>query len=529
MNPFAHILAQSLPRLYACCDIDPASQTSGWADRSHWAWKTIDFPNATMQGGVHALAVAIELELVDNPVWALGLADSLVAGLAAMTPADGSLCEAYPNERSFCVTALAAFDVLSALDTLGARLEPEKRRRWMETVRPLLGFLVTHDEDHAFISNHLATAVAACFLWARFSGETTGRVAERGRELLRSILARQSAEGWYLEYEGPDPGYQTLATYYLFCAWRSMPRAERPALLESLRRSATFLVHFAHPDGTVGGLYGSRNTEVFYPGGVVGLAREIPEFGAFARSMLAGLESGRHLLPLHIDAGNFVPLLNAYAVAALETSRQGALSHSSVLPCQLDNLDRDFPEAGIRAFSSPRYYALVNYKKGGTLKVFDKRTGRLDLEDGGVFGRLADGRKFSTQVFDPSLSFADDTIRPGFWLTDESRPGPAAFAVLRILGLTVFRSTRLGQVFKRFVVKKLMTGKERIPGGAERRFVFEKERIVVRERITPPPRVIKMDHPGKAKAIHMASSGYPLKQDREKPETSSLVRFEALG
>ena len=79
----------------------------------------------------------------------------------------------------------------------------------------------------------------------------------RVRELLDRILKHQSAEGWFKEYEGADPGYQSLCTYYLADVHRMRPNFD---LADPLRESVRFLWHFAHPDGSFGGIYGSRNT-----------------------------------------------------------------------------------------------------------------------------------------------------------------------------------------------------------------------------------------------------------------------------
>ena len=43
---------------------------------------------------------------------------SIFAGTKSITRKDGSLEEAFPNEGSYCVTALVAFDFLVTLDLL---------------------------------------------------------------------------------------------------------------------------------------------------------------------------------------------------------------------------------------------------------------------------------------------------------------------------------------------------------------------------------------------------------------------------
>lgn len=514
MNKYKEILAACLPRVWAQYDIDPCSQRKGYGDRSFWAWKTKDFSNATLQGGVHALAAAVELDLVDNPDRVIQFIHTFVMALPDMAEKNGSLCEAYPLEHSFCVTALGAFDALSAARILKSRLPAGMLDKWLDAVAPLMQFIMENDEEHAIISNHLATAAAACSLWNYF----TEKGADRADELLQCILKHQSLEGWYLEYEGPDPGYQTLCTYYLFSLYQTTGNKE---LLVSLEKSATFLKHFVHPDGTIGGLYGSRNTEVYYPGGVVGLAAIIPDFATVAKAMVLGVENGANLLPLDIDSGNFVPLLNSYATAALYVNEFQDVESP---PWQKQG-EIHFSDAGISLYSTARYYAVVNYKKGGTLKVFDKVERILDVEDGGIFGRLEDGRKFSSQAWDDSSLLADSKVHAQFHLVDESMPSILTTIILRLLALTLFRHRKLGEVFKRFVVRKLMTGKKKISGGVKLRFEFMADRINVYENIVPPKKTKNIGRFGKCKAIHMASSGYLLKQDLQKPTQSVLVTY----
>src|SRR5690606_11062920 len=115
---------------------------------------------------------------------------------------DGSFEEALPYEQSYCVTALAVYDNLCATMRLGTQ------RFDVKSLERAIGFLVRRDETHGFISNHLATAVAALRRWDKLTGDAAAR-AKAGR-LLDRILSNQSPEGWFVEYGGADPGYQTL-------------------------------------------------------------------------------------------------------------------------------------------------------------------------------------------------------------------------------------------------------------------------------------------------------------------------------
>ena len=104
-------------------------------------------------------------------------------------------------------------------------------------------WLIRNDETHGFLSNHLAAAAGALRHAYRQTNEA--RFAERSQYFLDRILGRQSEEGWYDEYGGADPGYQTHCSFYMARCWEltedELLRAETdlPVALTSEPLSAT--------------------------------------------------------------------------------------------------------------------------------------------------------------------------------------------------------------------------------------------------------------------------------------------------
>ena len=418
MSIYKNVLEKNISRLLALYNLDPSAQTYGYGDRLYWGWKISDFPNGTIQGGVHALSIALKLGILNNNKFMLKTIDAAINAISQIRAKNGSMLEAYPGENSFCVTALVAFDVLSAIQHLEDYMSKTQIKNYLEILRPLIGFIERNNEKHAVISNHLAVASAACFLWSRLTGEKL----KRGQEILDVIYKYQSEEGWYREYEGADPGYQTLCTYYLCCIYEI---TEDEGLLRSLEKSASFLKYFIHPDGTIGGLYGSRNTEVYYPAGIIGLAHVIDDFALITRLLQKENEVNHHILPHSVDFGNFIPLLNSYAVAALqyEKNKKNIEGVQFKAP-YLDQLGKNFKHAGIYLKSTSRYHAIINFKKGGTIKAFYKKTSKIDIEDGGLFGRLANGKRFSTQQFDKNTHFDNLSLNSKFYTINERYMSP---------------------------------------------------------------------------------------------------------
>lgn len=514
-NPYLEHIRHSLPRLLALMDGDRTSASFGMGDRYRWAWGLIDFGNGTFQGAAHGLA----------RLWRAGLwpyatgrdqflqrIDALFLGAARLTRADGSLEEAFPNEGSFCVTALVAFDLLCAIDLLGDEAPEEMRQRWQTVVRSLIGYLCTADETHALISNHLATAVAALARWNALTGEVVSEV--RARELLVRILRHQSDEGWLREYEGADPGYQSLCTYYLADVHRLRPDW---ALAEPLARSARFLWHFAHPDGSFGGLYGSRCTRFYYPAGIEALASEVPEAAALARYMAASIASDRVVTLAAIDEPNLVPMFNAYCWAAVSWNETDATRAVPALPAQSGEVfRRSFPQAGLWIDAGPEHYTIVNTHKGGVVAHFLR--GKVAFIDAGVVVSDASGRLGSSQAFseenqatlEGDLLSVEATISP----MPKQLPTPFQFLLLRLLCLTLFRLRPLREWVKRLLVRLLITRRQRWPVRNVRQIRLGPV-LTVSDKLITATGYRAVPDPGPFVAIHMASQGYWQRQDEE--------------
>ena len=240
-NPYLLQIEQTLPRILALVDKDRTSMSYGLADRYYWAWGLIDFGNGTFQGMAHGLS-----RLWVNKLWPYNTSktdfikriDSIFIGTKSIIRKNGSLEEAFPNEGSYCVTALITFDLLCTMDLLSKEIHIKIYQKWQRIIQPMIEYLLKADEKHALISNHLATAVAALSRWYILTGDKNAE--HKARILLDRIIKHQSDDGWFEEYGGPDPGYQTLCLYYLADVHKSQPEW---GLLKPLKKSMKFLSH----------------------------------------------------------------------------------------------------------------------------------------------------------------------------------------------------------------------------------------------------------------------------------------------
>lgn len=506
MNPYLDAVHAALPRLLASFDRDPLRPSCGLGDRSAWAWKTIDFFNATPQGAVHGLARLVAADLLPSGMRAGAIVeriDEAVGAVATLTRRDGSLEEAFPFEGSFCVTALVAYDLLVAREQLAARWSAHARAQCLARVEPLITYLLRADETHGAISNHLLTAVAALVAWSDAVG---GAAEQRAEALMARVRSWQSDEGWYREYSGADAGYQSLATCYLADIHRRRPQW---ALGESLARSLVFLSHCAHRDGSFGGPYGSRNTRFLMPAGFEYLAAEIPQAAALAVFARKAISSQSCVTLAALDAANFAPWFNGYAWAAQLVATRVTTMDVPALPCERARMRAWFPQAGLLFDGDDTAYTVVSTHKGGV--VVRSAAAQTPYIDVGVVLRDAHGQLATTQHYrhDNRVEIADDELVIDAPMTPlrHTQFRPLDMIALRILNLSVMRWRPLREWIKRRLADLLM-GAPKPLASRNRRVIRLRPQFVIEDSQGAATTATKLETKQAFSVIHMASQGY---------------------
>lgn len=513
-NPYLAQARENLPRLLALFDTDRSSASFGLGDRYYWAWGLIDFPNGTFQGAAHGMALLWKHGLWCYPTRKesfIRRIDMLFTGAERATNNDGSLEESFPKEGSFCVTALVAFDLLNVIELLDSDINLDTKHRWLKIIEPMIGFLHRHEETHALISNHLATAVAALVRWNILTNDEKSN--GRASNLLERILKHQSKEGWFKEYEGADPGYQSLCTYYLADVLRKRPGWN---LIEPLRRSVKYLCHFAHPDGSFGGIYGSRCTRCYYPAGIEMLADKFPEAAALSNFMGKSVQYHSTVSLATMDEPNLVPMFNAYCLAAT-LYRDRKVDEENQLPCLVLRDRIEFPLAGIVIDGGARHYSIVNTHKGGAVMHF--RDKKLEIQNAGVIIKNAIGKLGSSQGHSPEKNTVTSTqktlvIKAYISPMPKRLPRTIDFIFLRILGLSFFRIPKVREWVKKFLVHILITRKAYWPVYNVRKIDMGLD-LTIHDSLTAPSSYQKVSGIDVFVPIHMSSQGYWQMQDEE--------------
>lgn len=508
MTPQSEIprqLARTCRRLLAAADRDPYSPTFGCFDRRYWAWKIVDAPELTYQRNVYTLAWHLTQGVADVPrdVLAAAAAAGLVFA-ASRQHADGSFDQAFPGEHSYGATAFLLHDIAGAVQLLrhaGADVPSVAEPMMARAAR----FLITSREQHAVIANHLAGAAAALGACGVLLGDAGAQ--RHAGTLLEHVLASQHDEGWFPEYGGADPGYQSLCLYYLASARESARdgAASRAALDDAMRRGVAFLEWFAHPDGSFGGEYGSRRTGVLYPGGLALIARDHAGAAPLARFALEGIARG--LLPGldYLDDGNVAPMaMNCIATTGTGWPEAGSL------PFERTQASRDFPAAGLFVRSAGRLHVVIGASNGGVIKAFDTRARAAVLEDTG-YAACAAGTMLSSQSREGTAwtaTFDAITIDASFAELSSLAPGPWRFVALRLVGLVAFRFLTLREWTKRYLVRRLMVPRSVAAPRLRRAIRVEADRIVVEDVVRGAGGIEWIEWGRSFVSVHMASARY---------------------
>ena len=489
-------------------DRDPFSPTYGCFDRRYWAWKLVDFPESTFQRNVYPLAWYLKSR--PGAQMEEALVKSIIAGLSfaeKIQHKNGSFDQAFPNEFSFGATAFLLHPTLEAFKTIAEFLPEQEQKKNQRSFYRAAEFLSAYNETHGHIANHLAGGVLSLYSAADMFSEP--RFAARADLILEKILSRQSSEGWFVEYEGADPGYQSLCVYYLAQVHRLRPSAK---LKQSLESAVNFLSHFIHPDGTYGGEYGSRRTAVYYPGGLALLSNEIPMASSMTRIMLDSILS-RHTVTIQdVDMGNIAPLLSNYVLAI--SSHDKKTVDAPLLPCELDFLKTDFPEAGLFIRGNARYYSVLGVSNGGVLKVFDRVERKTLWNDAGFVGQDMKNRWVTTQmtVLDNKVQIDGTSISLNvpFYIMRRELPSPWRFVLLRLLNLTAMMNVTLGNWVKAILANMLIVGKSRLPLSLKRVVKFSADSVEVSDSIRSASsfKLKGLSYGQPFVSIHMASAKY---------------------
>lgn len=395
-NELASLLAwpmlEQMPRLLSQVDRNMHSPTYGCACRDHWHYSTADIANSQMQELVLSLALAWKLDIPDNPYYRSPLLLDWIEAMLDFTMRiqrpGGCFDETYRGQDSYAATALVTFHLSETVLQLERHLSAGIRNDTKDMLNRAAQWLA---RPHPGLTGNEVAAAAAAAAFMNLATLDPGLGCEEELErLLERLESLQSPEGWFPEYGGADIGCTSLS--HSFLALIAKRRGDRRATAMA-DRCADFLQHFLHRDGTVGGVYGSRNTEYFVPLGAVLHARRRDASARMLKYLEHHLDLGRHALVTRcLDDRHLAYLSPWYLLSAqviLETTKESP-EKAPPLPAATW-----FEEAGLWSVDTPGLKLVANLRKGG---VFHLDLGGHAFVDCGYFAEIPDGPVVTTQV-----------------------------------------------------------------------------------------------------------------------------------
>jgi len=432
-------MAQSSLELVELADRDHLSPTYGCFYYPYWRSKSSDYVNARCQEAVYTLTLLYKNDYPGlNCRGSDELRELAIAGAlfwASLQHNDGSFDEWYAGEHGFAATAFSSFALSGAFSLLRDEFKPEDREIIKNALARAGEWLCDHDDLDKI--NHEAVGAAALYSLDDTLGEARFR-EEAGRKV-KLVLDRQTGEGWFPELGGVDTGYSFLTLEYLSQCYLFSRDEE---LNKSLNRALEFLSFFVHPDMTTGREYNLCGNSY-----VSLLAASIMgEFSPLARSLFSeGIAAGNTMAQLaQDDLSRCYHLYNGLLAYGHFRANQGIWDQNTrELPFKSAPFRRFFPESGLLAVKTARYYAVSAGKSGGLVKVFPEG-GDLSLQDRGY--------TLTRPVHTPMSSFRLSSANTVSW-SDEGR-------------LEIAASFREGSYFfPHPLARLLLKVVSRLPGG----------------------------------------------------------------
>lgn len=404
---YTSLALSQIPRLLTLLDRNPASFTHGCFDRRYWLDRARDFPDALPQMGVYPLAFCYQYSFENNVFFKQPLAKEwILAGLfwlCRIQHKDGSFDEFYPNERGWAgPTAFVLYSTIRTIETLEEEVTKELLPKLGSMVRKAAWYLAKYRELGT-LANHYAIALLALYKAQGWLKDNELQPYIEG--LFNELYQLFCPEGWFLEYDGVDPGYLTATISFLSRLWQE--GFKRDKIFSMLTKAMAFASYFIFPDGSYGGCIGSRGTQHFYPYGFELLSSKLERAREVALFMRKSLKSGRGGITPDIMADRyFVYRLVEYFDTALVANPSLKLNKKEGLPFESQGIFELFPKAGIVVKATSRYYFVCNLKRGGVFKLAKKGEPYThSVVDSGINARLKGGTLLTSQWIDKDYNW----------------------------------------------------------------------------------------------------------------------------
>jgi hypothetical protein len=465
---YAQVGLSQIPHILSMVDRNPLSPTYGCFDRSYWHYKTSSFPSGMYQEFVLPLALVYLYDFPgagpykDQP----RIRELVLAGIRYAKRSchkDGSCDDYFPFERALGATAFSLYATTESYLLLGLHdsdMVDFFRRRAL--------WLMNYHESGR-LSNHQALTVLALYNVYRITADFQfWRGARRRLELL---LRWQTAEGWFPEYEGCDPGYLTATIDFLA---KYHKESQDAMVFAPLTAAVRFASQFMHPDGSYGGEYGSRNTALFFPHGFELIAASLPEARQVADLyLMKGIYGDRRV---HLEDDRLCGHLTYNHLQAYLDFHKGPRGLASAQVSE----SHYWKGARLYVHRDDRNFAVVSAAKGGVIRLYVD--GKVAYADSGIIIRLTNGTTLVSHLIDEyEVNVRVDGLEVSGHLGRCSYRIPAVLSqALFHLGMLVL-GRWASNLVRRLLQRLLIAGKRKHPMKFRRTITFGQQVVLVDE------------------------------------------------
>lgn len=436
-NPYCPIILHLIPRILTNLDRDKDSPTYGCYDRNFWHYKVHDYSSAILQQCSLTLALVYLNQFCGNIYYNNKMIRQYsIAGINfcyKIQNRDGSFAEYWKGESSIPSTAFTLYSLCETCDLLG--LKPDA-----ECLNKAVHFLIKHKENE--VLNQEMAAIAAI----RYAGKLLDNKEYESISTQRfnEFLKMEKKEGWFSEYGGMDISYLTVNLDFLI---RYYELTGNNNALEAAKQVIGYIQYFIHPDGSLGGEYGTRNTEYFAPYGIEYLKGHCPISSWIINSVL-GYISQDGYLNLNCDERYYLHYLSHSFMKSLIIYSKNNCFLS--LPHNF-SFEKYFKESKIFIKSTPNYYFISNLSKGGVFKAMNKHTYQMSTDCG--YRLILSKNMYVTEL--PQLneySFREDQIEVTCNFVKLNFVKQSTLKLLLLRALSLMLGSRTNHLLKKVMI-----------------------------------------------------------------------------
>jgi len=476
-------LVENTSKLLTQLDRDPLSPTFGCFDRNFWHYKIRDFSSIVLQQNCLSIALLYKYNFPNNIYYKKSFLLKYVKGSiefwSNQQSNNGGFDEYWPKENGY---PPLVFSLNSIIKTI-LLLKIDTNKHIKKSLEKAALLLISQKENKA--SNQEIAGVSTIYKYYILTKNKL--YLQKFKNRLKNILDKQTKEGWFPEYGGADIGYSSVSLHYLTEIYQDTKSHQ---VKESIIKLIDFLSNFIHPDGTMGGEYGSRNTEYFLLGGLAAAS-------IYSKTSQLMIQNINWSLQKFDDRYLFHYIFHSYIQGYIHLYENKTKFNVKRLKSE-NKPFKHYKQSGLFIYQKNKTRIYINTKKGGVYKIFINN--KLYSKNGGIRVKTNKVNQFlvSNHLQNTKCIFNKNnlTIQGFLYKKTFVKSSPLKHIALRLVALLPFKREIIT------TLKKIIIFQDKPSKYLYKRiFMFNKNEIVVKDRITSPFKNINTTREGSMRFV----------------------------